>query len=175
MLTNSAVSGSTVVLVSVGPVLRRRNIVMEDDRSILTDETWESLATVIREVKSAAGAPPELTDREFVEAILYLARTGVPWRDLSKRFGKWNAVYKRFRRWEEMGVWRALFERAPTGLESVRTVFFDSTVIRAHAHAAGAPAKKGGKQRRRWAGVAAVSARSSTSRLRTRRRLSSLC
>jgi transposase len=60
---------------------------------------------------------------------------------LPERFGPWDAVYQRFRRWEQAGRWRALFERLPADLQAVHTVFFDSSVIRAHPHAAGAPKK----------------------------------
>lgn len=137
---------------------------MDDARLLLTDQTWAQFAAILAEVKSPAGAPPELPDRAFVEAILYLARTGCPWRDLPDRFGAWDAVYQRFRRWEKAGLWRALFARLPADLAAVRTLFFDSTVIRAHAHAAGAPQKKGARRRKAWAVAAAASAPSSTSR-----------
>jgi transposase len=119
---------------------------MDDSRLLLTDATWGRMAAVITDVKSRAGAPPEIADRDFVEGILYLARTGCPWRDLPGRFGDWNAAYKRFRRWLTIGVWQALFERLPADLAAVRTVFFDSTVIRAHQHAAGARRSHGGAE-----------------------------
>ena len=130
---------------------------MDDSRLMLTDEIWQAFEAVLRRRKSPAGAPPALSDRDFVEAMLFIARTGCPWRDLPRRFGNWDAVYQRFRRWEDAGHWRALFEQLPTNLESVRILFVDSTVIRAHPHAAGAPGKKGGKRRRRSVAVAAGS------------------
>jgi transposase len=129
--------------------------VMDDARLMLSDETWGLFEAVLRRRKSPAGAPPELSDRDFVEAILYIGRTGCPWRDLPRRFGQWDAVYQRFRRWEKAGHWHALFEQLPADLEEARILFVDSTVIRAHPHAAGAPGKKGGKRRRPW-GAAAV-------------------
>lgn len=128
-------------------------------RLLLTDAAWERIAAVLSEVKSRRGAPPELDDRAFVEAILYLARTGCPWRDLPACFGRWDSVYQRFRRWEKAGRWQALFARVPADLEQIARVFFDSTVVRAHAHAAGAPKKKG---RRPWAAAAAAGAPRST-------------
>jgi putative transposase len=144
---------------------------MDDTRMLLTDVAWARIATVLAEVKHPAGAPPALSDREFVEAVLYLARTGLPWRDLPPRFGAWDAVYNRFRRWEAAGYWRALFGRLPEPvLEQVRTVFFDSTVIRAHPHAAGAPRKKGAPRRRGWAAAGVGSRPSSTWPRRMRRR-----
>ena len=142
---------------------------MDDVRLLLTDESWKALEDIIDDVKSAAGAPPETTDRVFVEAILYRARVGCPWRDLPKCFGEWDAVYNRFRRWEEIGVWEALCERLPEdGLDAIKALFIDSTIIRAHQHAAGAAAKKGGKKRRASVAVAADSAPKFTSRRQTK-------
>ncbi len=115
---------------------------MDESRLMLTDETWDRIADALAAVKSRAGAPPQRTDRDFVEAVLYIARTGCPWRDLPERFGSWDAVYQRFRRWEQAGSWRALFAVLPEDLRAVHEVFFDSSVIRAHPHAAGAPKKK---------------------------------
>ena len=145
---------------------------MDDVRLLLTDEIWDRMAAIVRTAKSPAGAPPELSDRDFVEAILYLTRTGIPWRDLPACFGDWNAVYQRFRRWEKLGIWSTLFQQIPEDLGAVKELLFDSTIIRAHAHAAGASAKKGGKRRRPWAAVEAVSAPSCISPPRTSRRRS---
>jgi transposase len=119
---------------------------VDDSRLLLTDEIWERLAAALSGLKSRAGAPPKQSDRDFIEAVLYLARTGAPWRDLPERFGNWDAVYQRFRRWEQAGRWRALFQQLPADLQEVHTVFFDSSVIRAHPHAAGAPHTKGGQE-----------------------------
>jgi len=121
-------------------------------------------------VKSRAGAPPKLTDRDFVEAVLYLARTGCPWRDLPERFGHWDAVDPRFRRWEKAGSWRALFAVLPADLAGVETILLDRAVIRAHPHAAGAPKKKEAKRPRPWAAAGAGSGPRSTWPPPTRRR-----
>ena len=66
----------------------------------ISDALWSTIEPVLRELKHAAGSPPELSDRMFTEAVLYQARTGIPWRDLPDEFGDWNAVYHRFRRYE---------------------------------------------------------------------------
>jgi transposase len=141
---------------------------MDDIRLLLSDMAWDRIAAVLHDVRHPAGAPPQLSDRLFVEAVLYLARTGLPWRDLPRQFGAWDAVYNRFRRWEAAGYWKALFERLPgSALEAVAVVFFDSTVIRAHAHAAGAPRKKGAARPRGWAAAGVGTRANSTSRRRT--------
>jgi transposase len=141
---------------------------MDDRRLLLSDAAWGRIAAVLADVKSRRGAPPALADRLFVEAVLYLARTGLPWRDLPDRFGAWDAVYNRFRRWERRGVWRALFARLPgSALDAVAVVYFDSTVVRAHPHAAGAPKKKGAARPRASAAAGAGTRPSSTSRRRT--------
>ena len=111
-------------------------------RRILNDEMWAQYEAALCLVKDPRGAPAELTDREFLEAVLYLARTGAPWRDLPEEFGAWSAVYMRFRRWEDAGVWRGLWEvlqrgAAPAALQ----LLVDSTSIPVHPHAAGAPKK----------------------------------
>jgi transposase len=122
---------------------------MHEVRLLLSDAAWERIAAVLTQIKSRRGAPPQRSDRDFVEAVLYLARTGIPWRDLPRCFGKWDAVYQRFRRWQQAGRWQALFARVGADLRHIATLLFDSTVVRAHAHAAGAPKKKAVRRRRR--------------------------
>jgi transposase len=136
---------------------------MDESRLLLTDARWARIAAALAELKSPRGAPPRLPDRDFVEAVLYLARTGCPWRDLPARFGAWDAVYNRFRRWERAGIWRGLFERLPADLGAVDTLLVDSTAVRAHPHAAGAPKKVAARRRRGSAAAAAGSPPSCTS------------
>ncbi|MDR2463336.1 MAG: transposase [Verrucomicrobiales bacterium] len=77
-----------------------------------------------------------------VEAVLWLARTGSPWRDLPVVFGKWYAVHTRFQRWQKRGVWRKLWQFLQREEFAVATnLFIDSTTVRAHQHTAGAPKK----------------------------------
>jgi hypothetical protein len=72
---------------------------LDERRLLLTDDAWAKIAAVLAPLTSRRGAPPKHSDRVFVEAVMSLARTGVPWRDPPPRFGKWRAVYQRFRRW----------------------------------------------------------------------------
>jgi transposase len=121
-------------------------------RLVLTDAVWEELAEVLQSVKRPDGRPAVLSDRMFIEAILYTARTGIPWRDLPGCFGKWDAVYNRFRRWEHSGVWRKLWaELQDEKFKRAKAIFIDSTIVRAHQHAAGALKKTGDRRPRLWA------------------------
>ena len=148
---------------------------MDDVRLCLSDEAWQRIASALYAVKHPAGAPPELSDRDFVEAVLYAARTGIPWRDLPARFGDWNAVYQRFRRWEKAGYWHAVCLIVPGDLAEVECLLLDSTTIRAHPHAAGASKKVADKKAKDWDEAAVDSPPNCTSRRRMRTRPSPLC
>jgi transposase len=128
-------------------------------RYMITDELWAVLGPAVKQAKRyRCGQKPQLPERTFFEALLYLARTGIPWRDLPGDFGAWDAVYNRFRRWISSGSLLRLFEllTADPQFDEVRRVLIDSTIIRAHVHAAGARRKKGAPRRRAWAGVVAA-------------------
>ncbi len=123
---------------------------MTSGRLVLTDEAWEAMATILAEIKHKAGRPPVQSDRMFIEAVLYRARTGIPWRDMPAGFGKWDAVYNRFRRWEARGLWQKLWDKLQADkLTLAKHLFIDSTSIRAHQHAAGALKKTAGKPSKR--------------------------
>ena len=109
-------------------------------RHAISDPDWERIMGLL---PGRAGSPgrPAAANRLFVDAVLWIARTGAPWRDLPGRFGKWNTVWKRFDRWGRKGVWRRLFGTfRPPELERL---VLDSTIVRAHQHAAGAKKKLG--------------------------------
>lgn len=115
-------------------------------RKMIGDATWKQLEAALAQAKhSRAGAPPELNDRDFMEALLYLVRVGCPWRDLPAELGDWHAVYMRFRRWEQRGVWSKLWQVLQAEpFARARALLIDSTTVRAHQHAAGAPKKTAG-------------------------------
>src|SRR5215471_8709120 len=108
-------------------------------RLLLTDEAWAEIAPILATLTSRAGRPPVLSDRLLIEAVLYRARTRLPWRDLPQDVGRWDAGYNRFRRWEGRGVWRRRWEHLQTA-DGPRAghLFIDATIVRAHQHAAGA-------------------------------------
>ena len=123
-------------------------------RLLLTDEAWEQIVTLLARIKHPAGKPPALSDRMFIEAVLYVARTGIPWRDMPAEFGHWDAVYNRFRRWERRGVWRQLWQQLQHDeFRMAKDLFIDSTIVRAHQHAAGALKKTAVKRPKLWAAL----------------------
>jgi putative transposase len=109
-------------------------------RHELTDEQWEQISLYLPGKKGDPGRTGE-NNRRFLNAVIWLARTGAPWRDLPERFGKWNSIFQRYNRWCKRGVWERVFEIL--GEEpDLEHLLLDSTIVRAHQHAAGA---KGGK------------------------------
>lgn len=108
-------------------------------RHELTDEQWMRIESLLPGREGDPGRSGE-DNRRFVNAVIWIARTGAPWRDLPERFGNWNSVYKRFNRWCERGVWQRLLEALKGDLD-LEHLLLDSTIVRAHQHAAGA---KGG-------------------------------
>jgi transposase len=127
-------------------------------RHAISDEHWERIKASL---PGQAGDPGVTAkdNRLFVDAVLWIARTGAPWRDLPARFGPWGSVWKRSDRWSAKGVWKRVFEALQD--PDLEWIILDSTVARAHQHAAGA-CKKGAPTRPR-AAPGAGSAPSSTS------------
>lgn len=112
-------------------------------RRVLSNPVWQVLEPQVAAcTKSTVGDKPALPDREFLEAVLYRARTGLPWRDLPEAFGNWNAIYQRFKRWKLAGNFDRLFAALPVESPMREAqLFVDSTTVRAHPHAAGAKKK----------------------------------
>jgi transposase len=73
-------------------------------RHALSDEQWQRLQPVLPTQKH--GPRSKIGDREFVNAVLFRAKTGIQWRDLPERFGPWKSVYNRFSNWSRRGVWK---------------------------------------------------------------------
>ena len=109
-------------------------------RLMLSDAQWERMSGLIIGRPDQKGSTGR-DNRMFVEGVLWIVRTGSPWRDLPEVFGDWNSVFRRFSRWSRKGVWRRIFE-AMSDDPDFEYLIVDSTIVRAHQHAAGA--KKGG-------------------------------
>ena len=108
-------------------------------RHELTDEQWEQIAPHLPGKKGDPGRTGD-NNRRFVNAVVWLNRTGAPWRDLPDRFGKWNSIFQRYNRWCKRDVWERVSEILKEE-PSLEHLLLDSTIVRAHQHAAGA---KGG-------------------------------
>ena len=110
------------------------------DRLVLSDAQWDRIAPLIIGRPDQQGSTGR-DNRMFVEGVLWIVRTGSPWRDLPDAFGDWNNVFRRFSRWSAKGVWWRIFD-ALSDDPDCEYLIVDSTIVRAHQHAAGA--KKGG-------------------------------
>ena len=109
------------------------------DRLILSDAQWSRISQHIIGDERTRGSSGH-NSRMFVEGVLWIVRTGAPWRDLPEVFGSWNSAFRRFSRWSAKGVWYRIFA-AIADDPDFEYLILDSTIVRAHQHAAGA--KKG--------------------------------
>jgi transposase len=126
-------------------------------RHALTDEEWERVRVVLP--PRQRGPAAKRGDRLFIDAVLFRARTGVPWRDLPERFGPFKTVFNRFSRWAEKGHWAAIFRELQTEVDKTGSIV-DGSVIRAHLDASGG---KGGSNAMLWATLEEAFRQSSTS------------
>ncbi len=110
-------------------------------RHSLRDDQWERIEHALPGKSSDPGRTCS-DNRLFVEAIMWIAKTGAPWRDLPQEYGKWSSVHKRFMRWAKKGVWQMVFNTLAVDADT-EWLMIDSTIVRAHQHAAGA---KGGSK-----------------------------
>ena len=100
----------------------------------LSDREWERIEPLTAGKDGDSGVTGK-DNRQFVNAVLWIARTGAPWRDLPERYGQWHRVYQRFNRWAKTGIWARIF----MALQDIddEWLMLDSTTIRAHQQAAG--------------------------------------
>ena len=120
-------------------------------RRILSDSQWARVASLLPGKDGDPGSSPGQApgrsardNREFLEAVLWIARTGAPWRDLPDEFGLWNSVFQRFRRWAKKGTFERVFKALSVDA-AFEYVLIDGTIVRLHQHGAGA---KGGPRTR---------------------------
>ena len=111
------------------------------DRLILTDAQWAKMCLGKKTDRGRSGKD----NRLFIEAVLWIARTGSPWRDLPIYFGHWNSVYSRYSDWTKAGVFQKIFEAVSDDAD-MEYAMIDGTVVRVHRHGQGA---KGGPEARR--------------------------
>jgi len=110
-------------------------------RHDITDKAWERIEPYTIGNKGSWGGNAKDT-RLFINAVLWVLRTGAPWRDLPPDYGNWNTVQRRFCRWRDKGVWERLLEALVTAPDFT-WLMIDASHSKVHPHAAGA---KGGNQ-----------------------------
>ena len=108
-------------------------------RHILRDDQWDRIKDVLPGKEGDPGRTCA-DNRRFIEAVMWVGKTGAPWRDLPPEYGKWSTVHKRFIRWARKGVWQMIFNTLAVDADT-EWLMIDSTIVRAHQSAAGA---KGG-------------------------------
>jgi transposase len=131
------------------------------ESSDMTDARWERLRPLLPPQKPRTGRPAK-DHRTVINGILWILRTGSPWRCLPERYGSWKTISSRFYRWQQAGIWEhvlaALQRQADAeGRLDWSLHFVDSTVVRAHQHAAGA--KRGTRRQRGLVAVGVATAR----------------
>ena len=110
------------------------------DRKMLREDQWKRIEPLCSGKASERGGTGR-DNRLFVEAVLWIARTGSPWRDLPQHFGAWHTAYMRFSRWSKNGVWARMADALKSDAD-LEQLFVDSTIVRAHQHATGAQKKQ---------------------------------
>jgi len=123
----------------------------------LNDSKWNKIKDILPGKQSDPGRTGA-DNRRFVEAIMWVGRNGSRWRALPGEYGNWNSVHRRFRRWSKKGIWQTIFNTLVVSADT-EWLMIDSTIIRAHQHAAGA---KGGSKTKPWDAVEVASPPKST-------------
>lgn len=123
-------------------------------RHELTDEQWRRICPLL----PRHGRRTLQGDRNFINAVLYLMKTGCPWRDLPERYGKWKTAYNRFANWSRAGHFERIFKALRMKVDK-RGSLLDATIARAHQDAAGG---KGGSDAMLWDALVEVFRPSST-------------
>ena len=126
----------------------------------LSPERWPKVLEFLRSQPDLY-VGKEADCKRFIEAVLWIARTGAQWRMLPAEYGNWNSIYKRFARWCDHGVWERMHQYFVDDPD-MENLIIDSTVVRAHHSAAGAPKKTVGKRPKPSVEVGAGSLQRST-------------
>jgi len=106
----------------------------------LTDQEWSQIKPLLPPERTGQKGRPAKNHRTFLNGIVWLARSGAPWRDLPERYGSWKSVYTRFCKWRDTGLLEQTFQTLSTDAD-FENLMIDSTIVKVHKSAAGA--KKG--------------------------------
>ena len=119
----------------------------------LTDYEWEQIKDLLPPENTGKRGRPSKNNRIMLNGMIWIARSGVPWRDLPERYGPWESVYSRFRKWIDDGILDNIFRILSLDAE-LEELSIDSSIIQAHQHSAGA--KKGYRHRTRLKAICSM-------------------
>ncbi|HHI93671.1 MAG TPA: transposase, partial [Gammaproteobacteria bacterium] len=119
------------------------------ERTVLCDEQWDNIQGLLSGKSTDCGVTVK-NNRQFIEAVLWIARTGAPWRDLPEKLEYWHRVYVRYNRWSVKGAWNRIIETLSADPD-LEYLMVDGSVVQVHQH--GAPQKKNRTQKR-WVSLA---------------------
>jgi transposase len=119
----------------------------------LTDNEWERIEPLLPPERKTGRGRPARENRIMVNAMVWILRSGAPWRDLPERYGPWKSVYTRFSRWSRQGIWQNVVNRFNVDPDW-ENISIDGSYVRAHQHSAGG---KGGLKNRQSGGAEADS------------------
>jgi len=115
------------------------------ERMMLKDSQWEEMKDLLPGKATDCGVTAK-NNRLFVEAVLWINRTGSPWRDIPEQFGNWHRVYVRYNRWAHKGVWQRVFGRLSSAAD-IEFVHIDGSITRVHQHGASKKTKEKNKDK----------------------------
>ncbi|MDY7992387.1 IS5 family transposase [Paenibacillus polymyxa] len=111
----------------------------------MQDQQWRQIQDLFPPERKPQGGRPAVDNRIMLNAMLWVAHSGAPWRDLPDFFPNWKSVYTRFRRWKKAGIWDEVLKHVSLDSDE-ESVMIDATIVRVHQHGSGA---KGGKASKR--------------------------
>lgn len=112
----------------------------------LTDDEWNRIVDLLPPENTGKQGRPRKSNRTILNGMVWIARSGAPWRDLPERYGPWETVYSHFRKWIEDGILDNIFRILSLDAE-LKELSLDGSIVQAHQHSAGA--KKGASKRNR--------------------------
>jgi transposase len=111
----------------------------------IKDDEWQRIKDLFPPERKPQGGRPAIDNRHMLNAMLWVARSGAPWRDLPDRYPHWKSVYTRFRRWQKSGIWDRVLKHVSQEQDD-ESVMIDTTIIRVHQHGSGAKGGQPSKQ-----------------------------
>ena len=115
-----------------------RTVILDDmiERHEMTDEQWDRIKDMVPPERSGGKGRPAKDNRMMINAIIWILKTGAPWRDLPERYGSWNSVYSRYSRWTKRGIWEKIFLELSKDQDN-EEYMIDGSYVRVHQHGSG--------------------------------------